>query len=275
MNTQIVVPIEKNQKGVLYNTVQTAGYISGKFHILDPLKAVAGVRVSNWEYEAADGKGNREFKNEITPYFGLIYDVARDYSAYVSYTSIFKPQNRKDVSGNYLDPIGGKSYEMGLKGEYLDGKLNAALSIFRIEQDNVAEQLYDSQGKEVKVKDSNGVDTAENAYFAAEGVTSKGVELNIDGELNENWGLSFGVANFDAKDAKGVDYNSTSSRTTADLFVKYKNEAWYAGAGLNYFSKIYSVHDKFHRTLILSGFCLLKIAKISLNSSFFPKPIKR
>lgn len=40
----------------------------------------------------------------------------------------------------------------------------------------------------------------------------------------------------------------------------------------NYFC---SVHDKFHRTLILSGFCLLKIAKISLNSSFFPKPIKR
>ncbi|MFC2897293.1 nucleotidyltransferase domain-containing protein, partial [Acinetobacter baumannii] len=28
--------------------------------------------------------------------------------------------------------------------------------------------------------------------------------------------------------------------------------------------KISSVHDKFHRTLILSGFCLLKIAKISL-----------
>lgn len=41
---------------------------------------------------------------------------------------------------------------------------------------------------------------------------------------------------------------------------------------LNHF---FSVHDKFHRTLILSGFCLLKIAKISLNSSFFPKPIKR
>ncbi len=34
-------------------------------------------------------------------------------------------------------------------------------------------------------------------------------------------------------------------------------------------------HYKLHRTLILSGFCFLKIAKISLNSSFFPKPIKR
>ena len=41
------------------------------------------------------------------------------------------------------------------------------------------------------------------------------------------------------------------------------------------FIKNVSVHDKFHRTLILSGFCLLKIAKISLYSSFFPKPIKR
>ena len=38
---------------------------------------------------------------------------------------------------------------------------------------------------------------------------------------------------------------------------------------------LFSVHDKFHRTLILSGFCLLKIARISLNSSFFPKPLKR
>ena len=39
--------------------------------------------------------------------------------------------------------------------------------------------------------------------------------------------------------------------------------------------KFFSVHDKFHRTLILSGFCFLKIARISLNSAFFPKPIKR
>ncbi|MCT9500366.1 hypothetical protein KTJ09_09195, partial [Acinetobacter baumannii] len=35
-----------------------------------------------------------------------------------------------------------------------------------------------------------------------------------------------------------------------------------AGYALIFF--IFSVHDKFHRTLILSGFCLLKIAKISL-----------
>ena len=37
----------------------------------------------------------------------------------------------------------------------------------------------------------------------------------------------------------------------------------------------FSVHDKFHRTLVLSGFFFLKIASTFLNSSFFPKPIKR
>ncbi len=53
------------------------------------------------------------------------------------------------------------------------------------------------------------------------------------------------------------------------IFDTNKNKA------IIYLDKTFSVHDKFHRTLILSGFCLLKIAKISLNSSFFPKPIKR
>ncbi len=41
------------------------------------------------------------------------------------------------------------------------------------------------------------------------------------------------------------------------------------------FARTFSVHDKFHRALVLSGFFFLKIASTFLNSSFFPKPIKR
>ena len=41
------------------------------------------------------------------------------------------------------------------------------------------------------------------------------------------------------------------------------------------FNSKFSVHDKFHRILVLSGFFFLKIASTFLNSSFFPKPIKR
>lgn len=235
MNTHLVGTLEMDKTNPLNETTQTSGYISGKFHILDPLKAVAGLRVSSWEYESENGAGNRKFENELTPYAGIIFDFAKDYSWYASYTSIFKPQSRKEQSGDYLDPIEGKSYETGFKGELFDGRLNAGLAIFRIEQDNAAALLLNEKGENIKV---DGL--AENAYYGTDGVVSKGVELNVDGEINDNWGVSFGVANFDAEDAEGNDYNTTSSRNTADLFVKYKNEAWYAGAGVNYLSKIYT-----------------------------------
>ncbi len=61
-------------------TTQTGAYlVTGKFTLLEPLKLVTGVRVSNWEYESADGKGNRKFDNKVTPYAGLIYDFLEDY----------------------------------------------------------------------------------------------------------------------------------------------------------------------------------------------------
>ncbi|MEG0030310.1 TonB-dependent siderophore receptor [Acinetobacter sp.] len=239
MNTRLIGSLEMDKTNPLNSTTQTAGYISGKFHILDPLKAVAGLRVSNWEYKSETRTTDRKFENQLTPYAGLIFDFAPNYSWYASYTSIFKPQTNKDQSGDYLDPIEGKSYETGIKGEFVDGRLNAGLAVFRIQQDNLAQLLLNAKGENIKVDG-----TAENAYFGASGVESKGVELNIDGEINDNWGLSFGVANFSAKDAKGYDVNTTNSRTTSDLFVKYKNEAWYAGAGLNYYSKIYAVAGK-------------------------------
>ncbi len=67
-----------------------------------------------------------------------------------------------------------------------------------------------------------------------------------------------------------------SEKITSTEQDSYQKIQKYSEAGdkENYL-KLFSVHDKFHRTLILSGFCFLKIAKISLNSSFFPKPIKR
>ena len=46
------------------------------------------------------------------------------------------------------------------------------------------------------------------------------------------------------------------------------------GNGIDFIEN-FSVHDKFHRALLLSGFFFLKIASTFLNSSFFPKPIKR
>ena len=77
----------------------------------------------------------------VTPYAGVVYDLNDTYSVYASYTNIYQPQINKDASGKTLDPVEGDSYETGLKAAYLDGRLNASLALFRIEQYNVAQYV--------------------------------------------------------------------------------------------------------------------------------------
>lgn len=249
-------------KNTLNSTTQKAVYLAGKFSLMEDLKLISGVRVSSWEYNAANGVGNREFDNEVTPYVGLIYDLDDNHSIYTSYTSIFKPQNFKDTSGNYLDPIEGKSYEAGIKGEYFDGRLNTAISIFRIEQDGVGEKI-------------DGVfvaNTTEQAYKVAKGVVSKGVEFNISGEIADNFNLDFGLANFEAEQENGTKFNTDSSRTTANLFAKYTIDDYRFGAGLNYKSKFYTgsnatkiTQDAFITTDLMAGYKINKNLDFQLN----------
>ena len=211
-------------------TKQTAAYIVGKLTLSEQLKLVSGARLTNWEYESDDKKGNRKFDNEITPYIGFVYNLNQNHSVYTSYTSIFQPQDKQTENGDYLDPIVGKSYEAGIKGEYFDGKLNATFSLFRIEQDKVAEAIDN-----VKV-----IDTGDQAYRAAEGVTSKGIEINLAGKLHHNLSLDFGLASFEAKEANGDKYNTTSSRHTINIFSKYSFNKVSIGGGFNYKSKYYT-----------------------------------
>lgn len=215
-------------------TTQSSFYTSGKIELLENLKAIAGVRLSNWKYETETGSGNRKFDNQVTPYFGMIYDFAQNHSVYASYTDIFNPQSKKQQDGNYLDPIIGKQYETGIKSEWFDKRLNTSLSIFRIQQDNVASLLYDANGNNVKVQG-----TIDNAYYGINGVKSEGFEFEADGEISEHWGLNFGIANFEAK-SQGVKVNTTNSRTTSNLYLKFKTGQWKAGAGFSYKSKFYT-----------------------------------
>ncbi|MCT7908624.1 TonB-dependent siderophore receptor [Arcobacter lacus] len=264
-NTTINKPsfILDNQR--LSKTIQTGTYLAGKFSLMQDLKLITGLRVSNWEYKREGGSGNREFKNELTPYAGLIYDIDENHSIYASYTDIFKPQGTwiKDKNNNYLDPIVGKNYETGIKAEYFDKKLNTALSIFRVEQDGIGE--VDNS--------SLNIVTGDTAYKSAKGVVSKGVEFEVDGEITDNWNISFGIANFEAKDAQDEKFSTTSSRTTANLFTKYKiNKDYAIGGGLNYKSKVYTgsgldriEQDAYILANVMASYDVTKDLKLQLN----------
>ena len=260
--SKLLGSINNNVASPSNKTTQTGAYLAGKFTLLDPLKLVAGVRVSNWEYESADGDGNRKSNNKVTPYAGLIYDFLEDYSWYASYTGIFKPEDKQNADGQYLDPREGKSYETGLKGEFFDKQLNASMSVFLTKQDNVAEIIGTvMDGDEVK-----------NIYGSADGVESKGFEIELDGKLTDKWDMSFGLAHFNAKDADGNKVQTTAARTSANLFTKYTINKWSVGGGLNYKSKTYVdeslgriTQDAYVLTNLMVGYDFNRNIKAQLN----------
>lgn len=217
-------------------TKQTAAYINGKFEIFDGLKLISGARLTNWEYYSRNAARvtTASYKNNdvFTPFFGLVYDIGANHSIYTSYTDIFKPQNYKDQSGTLLEPVEGNNYELGIKGEYFDGALNAGLTLFKVKQDNVAERI-----ENVFVDGTGGT---ENAYRGVKGVTSEGFEIDLAGKINDHWDISAGFSHFEAKSANNIRINTTSPRNNLNLFTKYTIDNLSVGAGVNWRSKSYS-----------------------------------
>lgn len=209
-------------------TEQTAAYLVGRLSLTDSLNMILGARVTKYEYNNILSNYGFEHKNEITPYAGLVYDLNNNHSIYTSYTSIFKPQENKDESGKYLDPKEGKSYEVGIKGEYFDNRLNASLSLFRMEQDNVAEKA--------------GVNTTtlEEYYRGVDGTTSKGIEIDIRGEITDNWNAALSLVSFEAKDSDDKDVSTTAPRNQVVLSSKYKLGKYSFGGSVNWQDKFYS-----------------------------------
>lgn len=167
-----------------------------------------------------------------TPYAGLVYDINDTYSAYASYTEIFQPQTARDRNGRYLDPVDGKSYEVGVKGAWFDNRLNASLAVFRIEQDNVAqvtsEPIIGRPG--------------EFASIAARGTVSRGFEFEVNGELAPGWNATFGASRYVAKDINGADINTNLPQTALKLFTSYTPQSLQeltVGGGANWQNRIY------------------------------------
>lgn len=197
-------------------TIQSGAYAAARLQLSDPLKLILGARLSRWKQDNEAGAWTAEpstieHKNEITPYAGLVFDLSAETSLYASYSSIFKPQTARDRSGRYLDPLIGKSYEAGIKGEFLAERLNASAAVFRIDQDNFA------------VEDTGFLVPGTNtpASRAGKGVRSQGYELEVSGELAPGWRIGGGWTQFSVRDAQGTDVALDHPRKLLKLFSKH------------------------------------------------------
>ena len=50
--------------------------------------------------------------------------------AYASYSDIFQAQDRRDINNSYLQPMKGVNVEVGVKAEWLGGKLLTTFALF-------------------------------------------------------------------------------------------------------------------------------------------------
>jgi outer membrane receptor for ferric coprogen and ferric-rhodotorulic acid len=171
-------------------TTQDGFYLTTRLNLADPLKLILGARLDWYDYNSRrtggyhpHGDDDYKVTRQLTRYGGLIYDFDKRHSVYASYSDIFQPQTNKGLDGKIIEPIVGKNYEIGVKGEYFDGALNASAAVFRIEETNRASRLTDQSGCPTSWPE---------CYEASGLVRSKGFDLEIQGALTPNWELAAG-----------------------------------------------------------------------------------
>ncbi|AZF27080.1 TonB-dependent siderophore receptor [Pseudomonas sp. R2-60-08W] len=166
-----------NQRDV---TTQDGVYVTTRLSLADPLKLILGGRLDWYDYDNRDGDGDYKVTRNLTRYAGLIYDLDDQHSVYVSYSDIFTPQREKSTGATPLKPIVGKNYEVGIKGEYLGGALNASVALFRVDQENRAVQIVVPNCPQA------------SCYQASGEIRSQGIDFELQGALTENWQVGGG-----------------------------------------------------------------------------------
>ncbi|NET09690.1 MAG: TonB-dependent receptor [Symploca sp. SIO2B6] len=172
-------------------------YIQDQITLLDNLKLLAGVRYETIEQETTN---NPSFfvptASEVTqnddafsPRFGIVYQPIDPVSLYASYTRSFRPSFSTDVSGQPLEPERGEQVEVGVRAELLDGRLTTGLAFFNITKENVAT-----------------IDPDNPVFSVAAGKQrSRGIELDVTGEILPGWNI---ISNYAFTDADTTEDNS-------------------------------------------------------------------
>lgn len=216
-------------------------YSTARLKLAEPLTFVFGSRVSWYKSETDSvayfrGIGTPSDSattetGQVTPFAGLLLDLNDNLTAYASYTDIFTPQgNLKTIDGSTLKPLIGTSYELGIKGEWFNGRLNSSFNLFRTLQEDAAQT------------DPNCPDGS--CSLNSGKVRAQGFEAEISGEVIDRLQLLAGYTYTQTKvledanpDQNGVSYNSYVPRHLLRVWGDYSLsgplERFTIGAGFN------------------------------------------
>jgi tonB-dependent siderophore receptor len=214
-------------------TRQISGYAATRLHATDKLSLLLGANYARYHYQAipVGGSPNTEAKEgRFAPYAGITYDLTGNLSAYASYSRLFKPHENSetDINRRPIDPITGRTVEAGLKGEWLEGRLNASLSVFQSKRRNVPVEA--------------GKFDNDDTYYRAANTKAHGWEAEISGSPAEGWDINAGVQSHLTREENGNRPNSQyDPRHSFKLFTTYRlpKTRWTLGGGVRWQSKTF------------------------------------
>ncbi|MFV0276053.1 MAG: TonB-dependent siderophore receptor [Parahaliea sp.] len=221
-------------------TANQHNYGTLRLQLLDRLKAIVGGRLNNYEFTQNDGDGNRTTRykddNVFVPFFAVSYDVSPDWLFYMSVAETFKSQaSYWDENEKPLDPVTGRSYELGVKGELWSGRATASLAIYRTEREGEASLV-----SERTINDGNG---SSCCYSAAGETLIEGFEAEVSGEVLPNLTAAVGYSYQDKSkdDVNAFKWrNTTLPRHMLKVWLDYKFENWTLGVNAVAQSEQYS-----------------------------------
>lgn len=203
---------------------QSGFHAQARLRILDPLTVVLGGRFSNFTNKSrniapsarTDFRVTSKERGQFTPSIGAVLYLTDNITLYGSYSDIFNPQTALKQDGTTIDPRVGEQYEVGLKGRFLDGKLNASAAVFRSKDKNRA--LADA--------------SAPGFFIAAGEVSIEGFEFEVTGSPIEGLDLNLGYTNVKTEYEVGT---AAQTGTVFDIFTprhQFKGYARYEPAAL-------------------------------------------
>ncbi|MCE6981428.1 TonB-dependent siderophore receptor [Pseudomonas frederiksbergensis] len=243
---------------------QYGAYSTARLKLADPLTFVLGSRVSwyksetdsvsFWRGEGTPISSEAKETGQVTPFAALLFDINDNLTVYTSYADIFTPQgNYKTITGTTLKPLIGQSYELGIKGEWFDGRLNSSFNLFRTIQKDAAQD--DPACPDSTCSQNSGK------------VRAQGFEAEISGEVIDRLQLLAGYTYTQTKvledaDASqdGVSYNSYVPRHLLRVWGDYALsgplERVTVGAGVNAQSNNYRTSPTSGNNITQAGYAV-------------------
>ena len=217
-------------------------YFQDSIHLDERWILVGGARYQIYDQLAGRGRpfnANTDINGQKwVPRGGLVYRLSDEVSLYGSYTRSFKPNSTIAPlsTGETIDsailPEEATSWELGAKLD-VPGRLSGTLALFDIRKKNVLVNELDGAGN--------------SSVRAAGRVRSRGLELDLTGQLSERWSLIGSYAwlaaevtedpTLEGKRLQNVARNTASLSAVYELGQLFGGDRLRLGGGARYVGK--------------------------------------